>query len=686
MKKIISCLLTITLCLSLLPVAALATDETVYAIFYDDGELVFQIGNESDAERTVTASFDAQINRYYGYNDEVNIPWYSIRSNVKEVTIKDRIQPKCTAHWFRGMENLVRINQISNLDTTLDSDMLGMFARCKSLESLDVSGFDTSSVTDMRFMFLDCGKLSTLDVSGFDTSNVRDMTDMFGNCKKLTELDVSGFDTSKVADMEFMFSGCQNLETLDVSNFDTSNVILMMGMFHLCGKLTDLDVSKFDTAKVTRMDNMFDGCISLSNIDVSGFNTAKVTTIGAMFKNCKNLLSVDVSGFDTSEVTSIGSLFMGCQSLTELDISNFNTSKVTYAVDAFNGCSELATVVLGDSFTFKESVLPTPTKQGYTGEWRRIDSYSAYTSAYIRDNYPSSELLPGTYVWVKASEKHNAIFKADDTVVETLSFLEGATSLTEPTVPAKDGFTGIWEQYDLASATSDITINAVYMELPKPTHIATFTADGATVATISFIEGDESLDEPAVPAKNGYTGAWETYDLASATSDITINAVYTAISKPTHTATFVADGATVSTITFTEGDESLTEPTVPAKDGFFGAWETYDLANATADITVNAIYTAVSKPVHTATFRIGGTVIAAVPFTEGDTALDEPNIPDKPNYVGAWDAYDLASAKSDITVEGRYTPVDPDAVSDLGGDAEASYGSISGCANNPRFF
>ena len=142
-------------------------------------------------------------------------------------------------------------------------------------------------------------------------------------------------------------------------------------------------------------------------------------------------------------------------------------------------------------------------------------------------------------------------------------------------------------------------------------------------------------------------------------------------SVPTHDVYFVAGDTTVYTIQFKEGTESIDEPEVPAKNGYYGAWEPYDLITATSNITVRAIYTEI--PTHTATFKIGDAVIAAVPFTEGDTALDEPRVPDKPNYVGAWDAYDLASAKSDITVEGHYTPVDPGAVSDLGGNAEASY-------------
>ncbi len=59
---------------------------------------------------------------------------------------------------------------------------------------------------------------------------------------------------------------------------------------------------------------------------------------------------------------------------------------------------------------------------------------------------------------------------------------------------------------------------------PK-THTVTFVADGVTVGTVTFTEGDSSVKEPIVPSRLGYAGKWEAYTLGS--SDITVNAVYT---------------------------------------------------------------------------------------------------------------------------------------------------------------
>lgn len=63
-----------------------------------------------------------------------------------------------------------------------------------------------------------------------------------------------------------------------------------------------------------------------------------------------------------------------------------------------------------------------------------------------------------------------------------------------------------------------------------------------------------------------------------------------AASVSTYTVTFKAEDAIVATLTFTTDNKTITEPQVPAKTGYVGMWEDYELSNS--DITVNAVYTA----------------------------------------------------------------------------------------------
>lgn len=119
----------------------------------------------------------------------------------------------------------------------------------------------------------------------------------------------------------------------------------------------------------------------------------------------------------------------------------------------------------------------------------------------------------------------------------------------------------------------------------KTEYVATFVADGQTVAECSFYKGDTTLSQvPYVPSKAGYTGAWESYTLGE--ENITINAVYTAIE---YTATFMADNKVVKEVKFTVEDTKLEEPAVPEKEGFVnGTWENYKLKYE--DFKVNALY------------------------------------------------------------------------------------------------
>ena len=121
-------------------------------------------------------------------------------------------------------------------------------------------------------------------------------------------------------------------------------------------------------------------------------------------------------------------------------------------------------------------------------------------------------------------------------------------------------------------------------------YTATFTGNGVTAGTVRFTIDTESIKdkEPAVPEKAGYTGEWEDYTLGA--QDITVKAVYTAI---TYTATFVDEnGKTVDTRDYDVETESVDEPAVPEKKGYEGKWQDYTLK--IGGVTVKAVYTSIT--------------------------------------------------------------------------------------------
>ncbi|HEL7422845.1 BspA family leucine-rich repeat surface protein [Listeria monocytogenes] len=201
-------------------------------------------------------------------------------------------------------EVIIRDNDYPTAPSLLSTKY--MFVDNHNLTKVDLSGLDTSAVTTMLGMFVNCIMLEELGLSNWDTSSVNNMNSMFSNCPNLGKLEVSNFDTSSVTDMRLMFQNCASLEALDVSNFDTSSVTTMDSMFLKCSSLEELDLSTFDTSSVTIMDRMFQECTALKSLYLDNFTDApKMTEMFAVTTSLTYLfVSHNVSTFTSLENTS----------------------------------------------------------------------------------------------------------------------------------------------------------------------------------------------------------------------------------------------------------------------------------------------------------------------------------------------------------------------------------------------
>lgn len=96
------------------------------------------------------------------------------------------------------------------------------------------------------------------------------------------------------------------------------------------------------------------------------------------------------------------------------------------------------------------------------------------------------------------------------------------------------------------------------------TYTATFMANGKIVARVVFEAGATSIEEPAVPEKEGFTGKWKAYTLSD--KNITIMAEYTMIEQRTEETTTGAEEPTT-------GGETEPETTETAKESETSATE-----------------------------------------------------------------------------------------------------------------
>ena len=248
---------------------------------------------------------------------------------------------------------------------------------------------------------------------------------------------------------------------------------------------------------------------------------------------------------------------------------------VTFQADG----ATVKTMTVEDGYVLKDSDYPAvPSKTGYTGEWVK------YTSA-----IHSNVTVQAKYTAVVT--KYTVTFKADNTVVKTMTVKDGYTLKASdyPTVPAKSGYTGEWVKYTSA-IHSNVTVQAKYTAVVTK-YTVFFKADGFTVKAIQVNDGYvlQDADYPEVPAKVGCNGAWEKHT-AAIHSNVTINAVYSPIASH-YTVTFKANGKTLKTMTVADGYVLKTSdyPAIPKRAGYTGSWPKTGAIHA--NTTITAVYT-----------------------------------------------------------------------------------------------
>ena len=344
--------------LLLFPQSAQAQEKEAYVVKSSDNKTLTFYYDDQKSSRTGTVWGIEETQRYRSippaWSGTRDTPESKVTTAVFDASFKNYL-PQSTEMWFLNLKKLKKIEGLTNLNTSKDTTMMGMFEGCSRLTSLDLSNFKTENVQDMRGMFYECKNLTFLNLSNFNTENVKDMNSMFYGCQKLTSLDLSNFNTENVKDMNSMFSGCQSLTSLNLSNFNTENVKDMNSMFSGCQSLTSLNLSNFNTENVKDMKDMFVGCRNLTSLNLSNFNTGNVQNMGGMFMDCRNLTSLNLSNFNTENVQRMSEMFLGCRSLTSLDLSNFNTENVQNMNGMFYECNSLQTIYCNNTWTCSES-------------------------------------------------------------------------------------------------------------------------------------------------------------------------------------------------------------------------------------------------------------------------------------------------------------------------------------------
>ena len=125
-------------------------------------------------------------------------------------------------------ENItIKIIGINNIN-----DASYMFYKCSSLLKIDdISNWNTTNINDMSYMFYECSLLKNLpDISKWDTSKVRNMSNMFAKCSSLSLLpDISQWNISNVNNIRNMFNECKLLKIIpNIFNLNNNKSIILI--------------------------------------------------------------------------------------------------------------------------------------------------------------------------------------------------------------------------------------------------------------------------------------------------------------------------------------------------------------------------------------------------------------------------------------------------------------------------
>ena len=296
------------------------------------------------------------------------------------------------------------------------------------------------------------------------------------------------------------------------------------------------------------------------------------------------------------------------------------------------------------TFTLKGSDLKVVLNGEAIGVLPAIPEKVGYTGVWTIDG----ETVTADTVWSFTDSKtakidytpieYTMTFKNGEEVIGTQTYTVEDTEVAEPEVPAKEHYTGEWESYELDGG--DKTVNAVYTAIE---YTVTFKNGEEVIGTQTYTVENREITEPEVPAKDYYTGAWESYELE--VGDRTVNAIYTAIE---YTVTFKNGDEVVDTQTYTVEDKKITVPTAPTKEHYTSAWASYELSGG--DKIIDVVYTAIE---YTVTFMADGVEVGKVTYTVDDTEITPPQVPAKDGYNGEWENCELDGG--DKTVNAIYT-------------------------------
>uniref|UniRef100_UPI002729D7AA leucine-rich repeat protein n=1 Tax=Adlercreutzia caecimuris TaxID=671266 RepID=UPI002729D7AA len=131
--------------------------------------------------------------------------------------VKPGVAPHSLTGWFYGFERLQTVDLAGLVfHRAIAAD--GAFCGCASLNRVKLSPSNGSKISSMIYTFARCRSLEALDLSKMDTSSMRagDMGGTFEGCTSLKRIDISGFSIRHSSLTHGLFLGLDSLEEVSL--------------------------------------------------------------------------------------------------------------------------------------------------------------------------------------------------------------------------------------------------------------------------------------------------------------------------------------------------------------------------------------------------------------------------------------------------------------------------------------
>lgn len=276
--------------------------------------------------------------------------------------------------------------------------------------------------------------------------------------------------------------------------------------------------------------------------------------------------------------------------------------------------------------------------------------------------YLNSKPVPVTSITVSAAATN--LYVGETTTVTATVKPENATNATCTWTSSNTAVATVDQNGNVKAVgkgTATITATAadgsgvkasVNITVQKHTYTITFLNEDGTTLSSQTMEEGSVVTPPTAPSKTGYVFAgWTPAVANTATADATYKATYTIGS---YTLTYVADGKTFKSMTYTYGATVAPIEETPTKTGHtFAGWSEIPATMPGNDVTITANFT---PNKWTLTYTVDGNAYKTISDVAYGTTITPETQPTKEGYTfSGWQNVPATMPDNDVTISGTFS-------------------------------